>query len=457
MALTSCTLPWVTPDTSVVSSEISATIYQQSIDPDTKVDLAKKRKQYIAWIRKWDYYSLRNNPEEALSYYLSIAERIPTDQIIRKKIAHVYFLQKNWKSAYASYIQVPVTELTESEQHEMFQSLFFDDSQIDRIGEIQKIPSSTGSREYYRVIDMCYTGIHNCIITLEWYSGSSFEILDLRTSIRNATAISPDFQYRNLSVAAQFFGLGMYGVSARLAEEILKVRPDYYEVQKLLGFSYAELWKYPEAKKYLLEYTENIPKDLETMRRIWEVYAHLGESISSNLYLNNAIIEGYSPKTDLERQLAYNYSLLGDMPALMKVMNYLLQEQDAREDDFAVGISMALWEWELKRAQMWADASLKQFPGSRMLIPLVIETYRLTGNRDAAQTLLEHEDATVYAENPNFLLQKWIFLFEQARYDESKKILESLWDRDEWPEVAEEARAYLQSIEKNTSTSDTLF
>lgn len=55
---------------------------------------------------------------------------------------------------------------------------------------------------------------------------------------------------------------------------------------------------------------------------------------------------------------------------------------------------------------MWADASLKQFPGSRMLIPLVIETYRLTGNRDAAQTLLEHEDATVYAENPNFLLQK---------------------------------------------------
>ena len=72
------------------------------------------------------------------------------------------------------------------------------------------------------------------------------------------------------------------------------------------------------------------------------MYAHLGESISSNLYLNNAIIEGYSPKTDLERQLAYNYSLLGDMPALMKVMNYLLQEQDAREDDFAVGISMAL-------------------------------------------------------------------------------------------------------------------
>ncbi len=102
-----------------------------------------------------------------MKYYLSIAEKIPNDQIIRKKIAHVYFLQKNWKSAYTNYIQVPIAELTESEQNEMFQSLFFDDSQIDRIGEVQKIPSSTGSREYHRVLDICYSGIHNCIITIE--------------------------------------------------------------------------------------------------------------------------------------------------------------------------------------------------------------------------------------------------------------------------------------------------
>ena len=62
----------------------------------------------MSGIRKGDFYSLRNAPEEALSYYLSVAEKIPDDQVVRKKIAHVYFLLKNWQKAYSEYSQVPV-------------------------------------------------------------------------------------------------------------------------------------------------------------------------------------------------------------------------------------------------------------------------------------------------------------------------------------------------------------
>ena len=277
-----------------------------------RVDLAKKRKNYISGIRKGDYYSLRNNADEALSYYLQVSEKIPKDQVVRKKIAHVYFLQKNWKSAYENYIQVPIAELSDAEKKEMFQSLFFDESQLDRIGEIMKIPMENASREYFRVMDVCYTGIHNCVVTIDSYSGSSLEIHTLQSTITGSALISPDFQYRNLNLAVKLYEQGMYGASARIAEEVLRNRPDYLEVMKILGFSDYELGKYNESKKYLLAYLEKTPKDLESTLRMGEIFAHAGDLSSSNLYLNNAIIAGYIPKTDLERRLAYNYSLLDD-------------------------------------------------------------------------------------------------------------------------------------------------
>jgi len=410
------------------------------------VSLAKKRKNYISGIRKWDYYSLRNNPDEALSYYLQVAEKIPNDQVVRKKIAHVYALQKNWKSSYENYIQVPISELSEIEKNEMLQALFFDEWQIDRIGEVSKIALSSGTTDYYRIVDTCYSGIHNCIVAIEAYSGSYDTIISLQSIIKESPFVSPDFQYRNLSVAATLYEQGMYGASRRIAQEILGTRPDYMEASKILGFSHYELGNYQDAKNILLPYIEKNPNDLESVVRIGEIYAHLGDLVSSNLSLNSAILNGYSPKTDLERRLAYNYSLLDDTPALLRVMNYLLQEEDVKEDDYAVGISVALGEWENPRARNWSEEALKKFPKSIMLTPLYIQSLRMTGDRDLAQMLVDTADTTL-AENPNFLLQKAILLFEAANYDLADEVFHDLVELEEWPSVVEEAQAYIVSID----------
>lgn len=85
--------------------------YVSSLSADERISLAKKRRSYITGIRKGDFYSLRNAPEEALSYYIGIQEKLPNDQVVRKKTAHVYFLLKNWSRSYAEYIQVPLSEL----------------------------------------------------------------------------------------------------------------------------------------------------------------------------------------------------------------------------------------------------------------------------------------------------------------------------------------------------------
>jgi tetratricopeptide (TPR) repeat protein len=231
--------------------------------------------------------------------------------------------------------------------------------------------------DYYTLVDTCYTGIHNCIVAIEAYSGSEDRTIDLQNQIKKAEKISPDYQYRNLLVAAKYYEQGMYRATEKLAREILKERPDYLEVSKILGFALFELGKYEESKKYILEYLSANPRDMDSIIRLSEVYFHLSDYISSNLYLNNAVIAGYKPKTNLERRLAYNYSLLGDIVGMMKVMGYLLAESDATVDDFAVGISTALHEEQYTRALSWAESGLARFPDSREIAPLYIRSLRL--------------------------------------------------------------------------------
>ena len=52
--------------------------------------------------------TLKNNPEQALAYYQAALEQLPDDIVIRRKIAHAYYLTRNWKDAYANYARVPL-------------------------------------------------------------------------------------------------------------------------------------------------------------------------------------------------------------------------------------------------------------------------------------------------------------------------------------------------------------
>ena len=148
---------------------------------------------------------LKNNPDHAIAYYTAALEQLPGDIVIRRKIAHAYYQSRNWRDAYVNYARVPLSELKENEYSELFQSLFADDTRLDRLTELGKYTLDTPTREYYQHIDICYSGIHNCIVGIEAYTGSSDRILDLQKSIRNSTQISPDYQYRNFLVATELY------------------------------------------------------------------------------------------------------------------------------------------------------------------------------------------------------------------------------------------------------------
>lgn len=97
---------------------------------------------------------------------------------------------------------------------------------------------------------------------------------------------------------------------------------------------------------------------------------------------------------------------------MFKVINYLLQEPDALEDDFAVGISMAIQDGQYARAVSWSRSGLDRFIGSTLLTPLYVQALRLDGQIDNASSIIQNTSEKTLLENPNFLLEKAIILTE---------------------------------------------
>lgn len=282
----------------------------QSLSADEKAELAKKRRKEIGLIRTGDYFLSTNQPDEALVRYLEALERLPNDIVLEKKIAQAYFSKKDFSHAHKYYSLVPFGELKSDERKRYIQSLFFDESIPDAYEMITQFSLTDTERSYYHIVKTCLESIEPCVKEVAAYSGSFLDIVSLQDALIKAPKISPDPAYKYFSLATAFYLLREYRVSAEMARRILVDRGDYFDVQKLRGFSLFELGKYYEAQTALSSYLENVPDDLETIVRLAEIATLNKDYIQANLYLNNAINAGYAGKTNLERQLAYNYSLL---------------------------------------------------------------------------------------------------------------------------------------------------
>ena len=150
----------------------------------------------------------------------------------------------------------------------MFQSLFLSEARPDRLTELARYQLDESTRDYYQLIDTCYSGIHNCIVSIESYTGKTDRITTLQDIISKSTQISQDYQYRNFLVATELYRQQSYRAVDILSSEILSKRANYSEVRKLRGFALYELGKYSEARDILLSYLESNPQDLESVSRL---------------------------------------------------------------------------------------------------------------------------------------------------------------------------------------------
>lgn len=413
---------------------------------EEKIQESKRRINFRSIIRKGDYFSLKNNQETALSYYLNAYKTLTNDHTLERKIAGVYFDMKDFSSAYKYYTKVPFINLEDEEKQKILSALMFDESITIKSKEFQKFWLSEDKIAYYGYIENCYTGIHNCIISLESYSGSYEPTKKLKDIIDTYMKISTDFQYRNILIAGAFFESKEYLAGVKIAEEIIKKRPDYKIAYKIAGYCNYELGKYKEANSFLGKYYTYDIKDITIVYTLGLINYYLEDYITSNMYFNTAVLGGYTPKTELERRLVYNYFTLGDTKGMFKIFRYLLREPDVKEDDFIIAVHIALQEKDISKGFLWANQGIEKFGNSDMLYVLRGNINLLNNDLDRAITDF-HKSYSMNARNPGATLGFAKWHYAKNNYTSAKEYILSTKEIDPDGIFGREADEFLKKIQ----------
>lgn len=375
--------------------------------------------------------------------------------MLERKIAGAYFDLKDFGGANKYYMKVPFVDLEESEKKKMITALMFDESITIKSTEIQKLGLSSDEMEHHGYVENCYTGIHNCVTGLESYSGSFEPTKKLKNIIDTYMKVSSDFQYRNILLAGAFFESKEYLAGAKIAAEIVEKRPDYKIAYKIAGYCNYELGKYQEANTYLGKYYAFESKDFATAYTLGLTNYYLEDYTTSNLYFNTAVLNGYTPKTELERRLLYNYYILGDKKGMFKIFRYLLKEPDVTEDDFVIAVYIAIEENDRAKGFLWVNEGMEKFSTSDMLYAERANLYLLNNNTDKAVEDLSR----AYSMNPRNPVATLGFAklhFAKNNFTSAKEYIHSTKTLDPEGALGEQATELLKKIEAMESGSGVL-
>lgn len=451
-SLSACSLPWnvgqngTNDQTGAVSDGTGIEYAQTGQTREERLEEAKRRKSFRSFIRKGDYFSLKNEKEAALRYYLSVYARLRNDDVVERKIGQTYFELKDYQNAFKYFVRVSYVDLADEEKAQFISSLLFSDQIADKKAELKKIPLSSDEQEYYGFVSVCQTNTHDCVTGLQAYTGGYDPIKKLKEPIDTYSKVTVDYQYRNALLSGIFFGAKQYLAAANFAREIVDKRPDYRVAYKMAGYSYYELGRYADAKQMLEKYYSYDPKDTNIAYTLGLVNFMLADYSTSNLYFNTAVINGYTPKTELERRLVYNYYLLGDKQSTFKIFRYLLEEPDVSEDDYVIAVQIATELRDGAKSFLWANKGIEKFPSSDMLYAERGNIYRVRNDLDYALADL-NQSITLNPRNANALFGLGALYFAKSEYTLSRQYLQQAIDIDHDGSFGTEASKMLQDVD----------
>lgn len=414
---------------SATGSGTSSSGFVERQSKEEKVSEAKRRLNLRSIIRKGDYYSIKNDKEAALRYYENALSKLGKDRVVEQKIADVLFELKRFKEAYSHYRNLPLKEIDAVTKERLLASFMFDEDQADRQAQLDAMPFDPAEKEYYSHMGTCYTGIHNCVVRIQEYQGTEPRLKELVDSVKSYENLSNDYQYRNVLLAGTLFKQKQYLAAAKIAEEVVEKRPDYRSAIKVAGFSRFELGLYDKANAQLKRYFDFDPKDIQVAYALGIINYYLEDYATSNLYFNNAVINGYRPKTELERRLVYNYYLMDDKKGTFKIFRYLLEEEDATNEDFEIAVFTAIEEKEYGKAYLWAEKGMGRFPENDRLVAMRGWVSQIRGEDDKAVKDFG-KALDMNRRNPIALLRFGIFYKDKGNATLAKSYLEAAKEAD---------------------------
>lgn len=430
-------------------------------DNDVQMEILRKRFSLRGTIARGDNYATSHQPILALNEYLKALRQSPHDEQIIKKLASVYFDLKRFKNAWNTFKEILWT-LNDTEKETYILSLlyslnFTSAPEIKSITqEIRNVWLSKEDVFYYLNAINCTIDFHECKKNYETYFQSGEEITSQKLkNIQQALQNYKNFQidnlyYKDALIIWALFQDKLYTVTNRLWWNMLKEKPDYLPILLIMWKGYYELWDLNSSKKYLENYYTLDSKDLNITYMLWDINFRLKDYLTSNLYFNSALKNGFEPKIELQRKLAYNYYLSGDERSMMNVFWYLLQEKEATIDDYSLGIYHAILQWRTANALSWANTGIEKFqntPGYEIFYGYLWWIYREQKDLKMAWEYLR-KWLQINGKNPLITLNLWYLEEAEEKYSIALMYFKRTIHLNGDGEFGELAKAEMEQIEK---------
>ncbi|MGE4444406.1 MAG: tetratricopeptide repeat protein [Candidatus Altimarinota bacterium] len=435
------------------------------LDKEAQMEVLRKRFSLRGTIARGDNYSVSNQPILALNEYIKALRQSPNDEQIIKKLAGVYFDLKRYKNSGNTFKEILPTLNYQDKEKYLLTLLYTTDfksaQEIKNIThEIKNIGLSKEDVFYYINAINCTINFHECKKNYDTYFKNFPQITSEKLkNIQQALTNYQNFQIENLYykdalLIGALFQEKLYTISNFLSINMLKEKPNYQPILLILGKGYYELGDLENAKKYLETYYSLDPKELNITYILGDINFRLKDYLTSNLYFNSALKNGFEPKIELQRKLAYNYYLSGDKRSMLNVFGYLVDEKGATIDDFSLGIYHAILEGRNANAITWANKGIEKFKnieGYEIFYGYLGWIYREEKNYEKAGEYLKH-GLQINGKNPLITLNLGYLEEAGEKYNIALMYFKRTINLNGDGEFGELAKAEMTEIEKYLKT-----
>ncbi len=389
-----------------------------AMDLDAELKGNEKKERAEILIKRADYLSNNNEYSEAAGLYERVLRLFPSAEIERK-LAHIAFRAKKFQRSSDLYKKY-ANDLYQSEKEEFLYALrYTGDGEFQRRLTTMDIPENM--RQAFQVSWTCEYEFISCEKAIRDYPHSYGPLVDLKNALKNYEAVgTKDASYKDALLIWAFYKNKDYTTAIKIGETVLRQKPDYRPILKIVGFSAFMTNQYERAQGILTKYKKLEPKDAEADFILGLIQFEKQDYEISNIYFNKAVLWGYKPKTVVERKLAYNYYVLWLYKNMFQVLWYLVLENDATEADIINAIYLALIHEENRNADEWIKLWKQKYQSSDSILALEAWYLRITGRKSEAQIIVD----SILNKNNNViaLVQWWILAYESG-YKEKAKTL----------------------------------
>ncbi len=452
-----------------------AEINHKNIEEARKKTSLLKKKFSMRWlVQKGDNYFENRELRLALKEYLAAMKENPNSTMTIQKIADTYYEMKKYTIAYKYYKNIIWTDTADSNKIALSYINTVNipkDKNIDLKPLQEEIKNFwlakedaffyTNSLECIKDVDLCQKKFELYISQNKWTKNK--HILSIKDAFKTyKSLISNEKYYKQTYFIWALFQNELYTISNFLWTQMLKDKPWYLPMLKIVAKWFFEVWNYESSKKYLLEYNKVDPTDPKVHYMLWIVNIKLNEHILSNIYFVKSRKYWFKPESAISKRLIYNYYLINDSKNMMKEFKHLIEEtKDTTALDYSQAIYQSLINKKQIQANKWTDRALKLYPKDDIFYWYKWWIYKEVWDLKWAEEILL-EWLAINAENPLINLNLWIIESEKEDFFKAKIYLKNtikedpngdFWEAatEELLRIAKKEKAFEEELEETYS------